>query len=135
MPTHYVLDTHTFVWYLEDNPKLSEPAASVFEDMDALLYLPALGVLEASNMVRKTRTMLTNDELLAGIKNEARMSILVTDFAVAAIASTFIELTGLHDRAIVASAMQLQAEVPSELVRLVSSDREINSCDRVTVIW
>lgn len=135
MPNHFVLDTHAFVWFLDNDPALSDRAAAVFDEADASLYFPAICMLEAFDMVRKRRTMLTIADLVQAIRNEARMSVLPLDQAGAMIGGTLDELSGIHDRAIVAATMQLTAEMPSGDVWLVTKDQEIHEGGRVKVLW
>ena len=40
-----VTDTHALIWYLEDNPKLSDAANEVFEQCDRgeiVIYIPTI---------------------------------------------------------------------------------------------
>jgi len=42
---YYVTDTHSFIWYLMDSPKLSQKAKAVFdacERGDAVIIIPAI---------------------------------------------------------------------------------------------
>ena len=46
---YYVTDTHSFLWYLMDSPKLSRKAKSVFDLADtgnAIIIIPAIVLLE-----------------------------------------------------------------------------------------
>lgn len=43
-----LLDTHTFLWYLEDSGKLSSKAAEIIEDPSNTLYLSIASLWEIS---------------------------------------------------------------------------------------
>jgi PIN domain nuclease of toxin-antitoxin system len=135
MQRHLVVDTHALLWFLEDNAALSDAAASALGDAEATLYLPSICILEAFNVIRKKKTPVTADELTEVFRSEARLAVLPLDERTAMIATTLVELTGIHDRAIVASAMQLTSEVGADEVWLVTADREIHDCNRVRTIW
>ena len=44
----YLLDTHAFLWYFENSDKLSETAASIIEDTNALKYVSIASLWEFS---------------------------------------------------------------------------------------
>jgi len=54
----YVTDTHALVWFLEGNPKLSELCRNILLTQDAMIYVPAMVILETVDMVHKRRTHL-----------------------------------------------------------------------------
>jgi PIN domain nuclease of toxin-antitoxin system len=53
-----VTDTHALIWYLEDNPKLSEAANEVFEQCDRgeiVIYIPTICLVEIVYLQEKAR--------------------------------------------------------------------------------
>ncbi len=44
--THYIIDTHALVWFLEQSPKLGKNAKSVFLDDDSILIIPTIVLAE-----------------------------------------------------------------------------------------
>ncbi len=44
----YLLDTHTYLWFLLDNPKLSNNAKTVIENLENEIYLSSVVVWEIS---------------------------------------------------------------------------------------
>jgi PIN domain nuclease of toxin-antitoxin system len=48
----YLLDTHTFLWAVQEDDKLSAEAKLVLEDLDSRLYLSAISAFEVSNKYR-----------------------------------------------------------------------------------
>jgi PIN domain nuclease of toxin-antitoxin system len=51
-----VADTHSFLWYLNDNPKLSAPALTAFEDAEEVgepIYVPSIVIVEMRYLVEK----------------------------------------------------------------------------------
>lgn len=48
----FLLDTHTFLWWIMANPSLSDPARSVIEDPDALRCVSSVSAFEIANKFR-----------------------------------------------------------------------------------
>ena len=48
----YLLDTHTFLWAVQEDWKLSENARKVIEDVDSLLFVSAISAYEITNKYR-----------------------------------------------------------------------------------
>ena len=48
----YLLDTHTFLWAMDANGKLSNPAKEKIEDDDAKLFVSAVSAYEIMNKYR-----------------------------------------------------------------------------------
>lgn len=43
---NYLLDTHTFLWFINDNPSLSSTAKALIEDPESAIYLSVASVWE-----------------------------------------------------------------------------------------
>ena len=56
-----LLDTHTFLWWITDDPQLSKPARQVIEDADNTLYLSAASGWEIAIKARLGKLRLPND--------------------------------------------------------------------------
>jgi PIN domain nuclease of toxin-antitoxin system len=50
--TKYLLDTHVFLWAVQENAKLSQPALAVIEKLDSPLFLSAISAFEIANKYR-----------------------------------------------------------------------------------
>ena len=49
-----LLDTHTFIWYIEGNSKLTEKAREAIEMSADKVYLSIISLLEIALVVQKT---------------------------------------------------------------------------------
>jgi len=58
---NYLLDTHTFLWAVRGNPKLSSEAVKIIEDMDVQLFLSAVSAYEILNKHRIGKLTEFND--------------------------------------------------------------------------
>lgn len=78
MPQHrqfYVTDTHPFVWYLADDPRLGQDARKVFDktdDGEATIIIPAVALAEAVYIAGKGRVQTAIDKMLSIAENAAR---------------------------------------------------------------
>lgn len=59
----YLLDTHTFIWYLADSPKLPKKAREAISDADNTIYVSAATAWEISTKYRLGK--LPEAEILA----------------------------------------------------------------------
>jgi len=77
-----LLDTHTFIWYIEGNPKLTENAKNVIELSDEKVYLSIISLWEIAIKTNKKQLTLQNqfDDLL-DVLNSLEIEILSITFA------------------------------------------------------
>ncbi|MCF0061040.1 type II toxin-antitoxin system VapC family toxin [Dyadobacter chenwenxiniae] len=54
----YLLDTHSLIWFLENNPKLSHPAKSIIEDLENEIFVSNASWLEISIKVTLGKLIL-----------------------------------------------------------------------------
>jgi len=57
----YLLDTHTFLWWITDDERLSERARAIIADGQSVLYLSAASAWEIAIKARLGRLELAND--------------------------------------------------------------------------
>jgi PIN domain nuclease of toxin-antitoxin system len=126
-----VLDTHTWVWWLDGDPRLSETARTVIESSDEL-GVSAISVWELATLERLGRLTLTPD-----IRTWARRALghprveacMVTPEVALAAGSLLPPFPGdPADRIIFATALARGA-------RLVTADRRLARQDPERVVW
>lgn len=62
---YYVTDTHAFLWYLSDSPKLSQKARAIFDSCDrgeVTVIVSAVVLLEAMDILDKRKVALNFDD-------------------------------------------------------------------------
>ena len=77
----YVLDTHTFFWYLTESPRLSSRARSVFElavNGKAQLILPTIVLLELHALLRKATSSIDFGATVRSIQSMPYLRIEAT---------------------------------------------------------
>lgn len=130
----YVLDTHTLIWYLEGNSKLSHKVKTIIDDPESELILPAIALAEAMFIVEKRKTDIVDvTSLLSDIDNDPRIQLFALDRTVMDKTLTLQEIPEMHDRQIAATALVL-ADL-EHTVHLLTKDNILVASDSVSTIW
>ena len=126
-----LLDTHAFMWYVNESPNLTSTAKRVIDDAEQLL-VSAISAWEIGLLVSRGRLRLVYDvhEFIRLSHNLHKIKWLAVDPEVA-VSST--RLTGqIHkdpaDRIIAATAMSLG-------IPLISADKRLQQYDQLRTIW
>lgn len=77
-----LLDTHTFIWYIEGNAKLTQKARDIIEISGDKIYLSIISLWEIAIKTGKKQLTLQNefDDLL-DVLNSLEIKILTITFA------------------------------------------------------
>ena len=70
----YVTDTHALVWYMENDPKLSQEAKNIFQKVDNMqdyIFIPCIVFFELLYLTEKKKVVAGFDMFLAMV-SEAR---------------------------------------------------------------
>lgn len=127
---NYLLDTHTFLWFLEGNNSLSSKARIIIEDADNTIYVRIASIWEIAIKISISKLKLSVN--LEEVKTEIvknNFEILPLDF------EHIIELTNLEqihkdpfDRIIISQAI-------SEKCTIISKDSNFDFYKNVNVLW
>jgi PIN domain nuclease of toxin-antitoxin system len=127
---NYLLDTHTFLWFLEGNNSLSSKARIIIENADNTIYVSIASIWEIAIKISTSKLKLIVN--LEEVKTEIvknNFEILPLDF------EHIIELTNLEqihkdpfDRIIISQAI-------SEKCTIVSKDSNFVFYNNVNVLW
>ena len=131
----YIADTHSLIWRLQDNPRLSPQCRSFFSQADegkATLVIPTIVLVEMTYLAEKKRItaalVKAALDLLRETRNNYRLAPL--DLAVVEALERVPRalVPDMPDRIIAATALSL--ELP-----LLSRDRVMVTVDGLEVIW
>ena len=127
---NYLLDTHTFLWFLEGNNSLSSKARIIIEDADNTIYVSIASIWEIAIKISISKLKLSVN--LEEVKTEIvknNFEILPLDF------EHIIELTNLEqihkdpfDRIIISQAI-------SEKCTIISKDSNFDFYKNINVLW
>ena len=127
----YVVDTHTLVWFIEDNSRLSGSARAILKASDARIAVPVVTLAELAFLAEKGRISITLDRALEHIDGAPDCTICDMDRAVIQCMPTSLNI---HDAMIVGTAIMCR-DVLGERVALVTKDHEIAASGLVDVVW
>ena len=127
----YVVDTHTLVWYLTNQPKLSRRALAIFqaaERGETRLIISAIVLAELYFLHVKHRLFASFEQVFVRLAQEPHISLIA--FA----PEDVLEFAGdeavpeMHDRIIVGLARRLSCP-------LITKDESIRHSGLAPVVW
>ena len=134
MTTKYIVDTHTLIWFLEENPRLSSQAKTILQDPKSALIIPIIVLAEACWIIEHGKTSIPgSNSFLDAVDADPRVSILPLDRTALNKSLSLTSVTEMHDRQIVATALLLMDQ--GETVALLTRDANIRESGLIPVIW
>ncbi len=127
----YVTDTHPFVWYLADDPRLSSDARTAFDRADsgeATIFIPAVALAEAVHLAEKGRIATKTEQIFSIVENALNYRVYPLDLTIVRKSMELDRLLEIHDRSIVATAKHLGFE-------LITKDSRIRDSGYVSTVW
>jgi len=127
---YFVADTHSFLWYLTDSPKLSQKARDIFESCDhgkVTIIIPAIVLLECIDIFDKKKVNLKFEEIALKIFQSSNFIFSEINWSLILEVNKIKGFKDLHDRIIVATAKIFDAF-------LISKDKTIKKAYKKT-IW
>lgn len=127
---YYVTDTHSFLWYLADSPKLSSKARDIFDLGDQgkiTIIIPAIVLIECIDVLEKKKIKLNFEEIIFKINQAQNFIFSEINLSLILEINKTKGLKDLHDRIIVATAKSFDAF-------LISKDKIIKKFYHKT-IW
>ncbi|MGR3218834.1 MAG: type II toxin-antitoxin system VapC family toxin [Candidatus Anammoxibacter sp.] len=128
---HVVTDTHSWIWFLTSNPRLSPNAKLTLSDTSNIIIIPSIVMMEIRYLYQHKRINLSFDEVLK--QCEACKNIILYSLDISIVTAAPINLD-IHDAIIVGTAIQLSREL-GRPVPLVTEDKAITNSRLVDVIW
>src|SRR5436309_8726078 len=108
MMADYVVDTHALIWYIENNPRLGADARQAMSDPGSILFLPMIGLAEACWIVEHGRCNIpTVADFLTDVDGDPRVVLIPLERETIDLSLTLTAIREMHDRLIVAAALQL----------------------------
>jgi len=127
---YFVVDTHAFLWYLLNSPKLSSEARHCFDLIDngkATMIIPAIVLLECIDILDKKKVILDFEDIALKITQASNCIISEINWGLILEINRVKGFSDIHDRVIVTVAKTFGAP-------LISRDKMIKSLYGKT-IW
>lgn len=133
MANKYVLDAHALIWYLEGNVRLGLEAKKLLDDISTEIIVPIIALCEIVHVIGKGRIKIkTAKEVLDRLKLDPRFKTApLTENVLTE--SLSLQISEMHDRLIVATALQEQKS--GHQVALVTCDVDIRASGLVPIVW
>lgn len=130
MPT-YITDTHSLLWAFTRPRKLGEHARRAFAEIangESSLLIPVIVLAELIFTIENKPVQADLDEVLNAIQNSPNVEFVDFDYESAMRLRDLSVIPEMHDRMIVATALEYQAT-------LITVDASITTSGVVDVIW
>jgi PIN domain nuclease of toxin-antitoxin system len=127
----YIVDTHPFVWFLENDPRLSSAARNCLQDPAAKLVLPTMVLVEIAFLSARRRITADLPIVYAHLASAPNCKVHPLDEVVVQHVPTTLNI---HDAIIVATAI-VHRDVMGETTAILTKDAQIAASGLVQVIW
>ena len=127
----YVVDTHSLVWFIAEDDRLSERARHLLEraeDAEVQVLIPTIVLAEIMYIAQKKKVRITIDDVLELIEQGSGFAIVPFDFL---IFRTMLQLPSeweIHDRIIGATARYYNA-------MLITKDIALRGSEEAETVW
>jgi PIN domain nuclease of toxin-antitoxin system len=99
-----LLDTHLFLWAVDDSPRLTNAAKAAIESADEI-YVSAASIWEAAIKARTGKLEVDSAELIAALDSSGFLELYVTAEHAAFVAKLPLHHRDPFDRLLIAQAM------------------------------
>jgi len=127
----YVADTHALLWYLAGSPQLSAAARAAFDEAasgTSEVVVPAIVIAELIVLAEKRRGTIDLSPIVAALKTQPGFRLTALTPETALRIQSLATLADIHDRLIVAEALERRASI-------ITRDRSIASSGLAPVVW
>jgi len=131
MMTTYMADTHSLLWAFHKPGKLGEQARLAFEEIangESKLLIPTIVVGELIFTVENKPIQADLDKILVAIQKSPNIEFVDFDYESALQLRDLTAIPEMHDRIIVAAAIEYRAT-------LITFDKTITASGLVKVVW
>lgn len=129
--TIYMADTHSLLWAFHKPRKLGDQARLAFEEIangESKLLIPVIVLAELIFTIENKPVQADLDFILEAIQNSPNIEFIEFDYETALQLRDLTAIPEMHDRIIVAAAIEYQAT-------LITFDKTITESGLVEVIW
>ena len=128
---YYVADTHSLIWYLTDDKRLSKNAYSIFEKCDKgeeIIVLPTIVLAETIYICEKKKSKIEFKLILEKINNSSNYQPFSLNMNIILKIKELTQISDIHDRIIIATTSLTDGI-------LITKDRVIRNSRLVETLW
>lgn len=133
MATISVVDTHTLLWHLADDPRLSLAAQSILDNPDSQIVVPAIVIAEALFTIERGKSPVSPDKIWKMLREAANVRFQPMGLDALRKTDSLRSIPEMHDRQIVATALLLK-EAGLDVV-VITRDRLIQDSGLIPTLW
>lgn len=126
-----VIDTHTLVWFLSNDEKLSKKAERTISNSSTILIIPTIVLVEARYLFEKHRIKISIEHILKVVEKDKRCRVFPLDIEVI---EYIPEGLNIHDGIIVGTALLFKDTIDRQ-VAVATKDETIVNSNLVETIW
>lgn len=129
--TDFMADTHSLLWAFHKPKKLGEQARIAFDEISAgksKLLIPTIVLAELIFTVENKSIQADLNKIISAIQKSPNVKFAPFDYNSALLLKDLTAIPEMHDRIIVAAAIEYQAV-------LITFDRSITQSGLVKTIW
>jgi PIN domain nuclease of toxin-antitoxin system len=129
--TVYMADTHSLLWAFHKPGKLGKEARLAFEEIsygESKLLIPTIVLAELIFTVENKPIQADLEKIISAIQNSPNIEYVDFDYESALQLRDLTVIPEMHDRIIVAAAIEYQAA-------LITFDKTITASGLVNVVW
>jgi PIN domain nuclease of toxin-antitoxin system len=101
----YLLDTHTLLWYLEENPQLSTKVKRLVENELCFAHIASFWEIAIKASIGKLTLNYSIDQMMAQLRKEAITILPISELAIEQVKSLPLYHRDPFDRLLVAEAI------------------------------
>lgn len=127
----YAADTHSLLWFLSKDKKLSDTAREVFrkaEKGETKIIISTIVLLELMYLLEKRGDKNYFNRILEEIEGVTNYEVYPVGLEVVRLVSQITTMKELHDRIIIATSQTLDCS-------LITKDEEITNLNEVKCVW
>ena len=128
---YYITDTHSFIWYLTDDQRLSQKAYTIFEACDRgeeIIVIPTIVLAEMIHICEKKRVKIEFKSILEKMSGSLNYQPLSLTMEIILKIIDLIQIPDIHDRIIIATTSVVNGT-------LITKDKDIRESNLVKTLW
>jgi PIN domain nuclease of toxin-antitoxin system len=127
-----VVDSHTLIWFLLDDPKLGRQARETLKHRKNIeIIVPIIVLFEITHLKKKKHLPISMEEIRNWIAGNDHIRVYPVDMSILDLAPRDLEI---HDGIIAGTAIALE-QSGSDDVFVATCDKSLTACKAIKTLW